>query len=79
MAETHNSYQLGWNDGYAEGYGAKLVDVTELFMPAGADQEVEAAARYLMSQRAGLTLSDAIGLARGMFRAAIAPASEGEG
>lgn len=65
-------YQLGWDDGYAEGYGAKLVDVTEQFMPAGVDHEVEAAARYLMSKRADLSLADAIGLARGMFRAAAA-------
>jgi hypothetical protein len=36
-------YQLGWDDGYAEGYGARLVDLTELFMPAVTDAMVEAA------------------------------------
>jgi len=44
-------YQLGWDEGYAEGYGAKLVDVTELFMPAGVDHEVEAAAMSLADHR----------------------------
>ena len=63
-----NNYQLGWDDGYAEGYGAKLVDVTEQFMPAGADSEIEAGADYLMSKRAGLSKADAIGLVRGIFR-----------
>lgn len=77
MSTETTPYQLGWDDGYAEGYGAKLVDVTELFMPAGADREVEAAARYLMSKRADLSLADAIGLARGMFRAATAESGHG--
>ena len=67
-------YQLGWDDGYAEGYGAKLVDVTELFMPAGAGREIEAGADYLLAQRADLTRADAIGLVRGIFRAAAASA-----
>lgn len=72
QSTRHDPYQLGWDDGYAEGYGAKLVDVTELFMPAGVDREIEAAAKYLASQRADLTFPQAIGLARGMFRAATA-------
>lgn len=63
-------YQLGWDDGYAEGYGAKLVDVTELFMPKGTDREIAAGALYLVSKRADISMADAIGLMRGIFRAA---------
>lgn len=69
MADRSN-YLLGWDDGYAEGYAVKLEDVTELFMPPAGTANVEAAARYLMSKRADLSLPDAIGLARGAIKAA---------
>ena len=69
-AQQYDPYQLGWDDGYAEGYAAKLEDVTELFMPAGCDHEIEAAAKYLCSKRASISYVDALGLVRGMFRAA---------
>jgi hypothetical protein len=71
MTETA-SYQLGWNDGYAEGYGCKLVDVGSPFMPTGTAEEIEAMADYLMRQHALVFTirCEAIGVARGMAAAA---------
>ena len=66
---TNGLYELGWSDGYAEGYGARLVDVTEPFMPPANDFQVEAAARWLHSRMAAhVSYVDAIGLVRGMVR-----------
>jgi mono/diheme cytochrome c family protein len=72
MTETTKSpYDLGWGDGYAEGYAAKMVDVGKPFMPAGTAAEIEAMADYLMNKHVGqFTRPDAIGVARGMAAAA---------
>lgn len=71
------SYHTGWNDGYAEGYGAKLMDVGQPFTPAGTAAEVEAVAAFLRQRYAALVLTqaDAIGMARGMIEAARAAAA----
>lgn len=68
----HHAYQRGWDDGYAEGYGAKLADVTAPFMPVSNAAEVERIADWLQEQYRTVvpTRSDAIGMARGMIRAA---------
>ena len=66
-----DGYQLGWNDGYAEGYACKLTDVTEPFMPSGDATEIEAVADWLQRKYGGTWLknrSEAIGMARGMIR-----------
>jgi hypothetical protein len=47
MSDTISSYELGWSDGYAEGYACKLQDVTESFMPKGSPAEIEAVAIWL--------------------------------
>jgi hypothetical protein len=68
------AYDRGWNDGYAEGYGAKLADVSEPFMPTGSAAEVERVADWLQAKYAatfGADRSEAIGMARGMLRAAV--------
>jgi hypothetical protein len=68
-ATQHDPYQLGWDDGYAEGYACRLSDVTESFMPPQNDFQVEAAARWVHSRMAAhITYVDAIGLVRGMVR-----------
>jgi hypothetical protein len=64
-------YQLGWNDGYAEGYGCKLVDATEPFNPQHltAPDIVEAVATMLQRRYAS-TFPDrpsAVGCARLML------------
>jgi hypothetical protein len=69
------SYDRGFSDGYAEGYGAKLADVGAPFMPAGTAEEVERIADWLLARYAALvpTRADAIGMARGMIQAASNP------
>lgn len=66
---TNGPYELGWSDGYAEGYGARLVDVTEPFNPPANDFQVEAAARWLHSRlSAHIDYATAIGFVRGAVR-----------
>lgn len=70
-ATSSPSYTLGWNDGYAEGYACKLVDVTEPFMPAGDAADIEAGADYV-AQKYAATFPDrasAIGVVRGILMA----------
>ena len=66
------AYQLGWDDGYAEGYACKLIDITEPFMPTGSMAEIEAVASWLQNKYAKTFegRSEAIGAARGMIRIA---------
>jgi hypothetical protein len=66
-----SSYDLGWNDGYAEGYACKLTDATEPFSPRSLNkaEAVEATAKRLHT-RYGIEQSEAIGAARMMFRIA---------
>lgn len=75
MSERQNQttergpYQLGWDDGYAEGYACRLADVTEPFNPPQSDFEVETAARWLHVRLAAhISYVDAIGLIRGAVR-----------
>lgn len=81
MSETQftskdvTSYSLGWNDGYAEGYGCKLADATAPFNPQSleAPETVERVADMLQRKFAS-TFSDrpsAIGCARAMIRSAM--------
>ncbi len=67
-----SGYQTGWDDGYAEGYACKLVDVTQPFMPSGDQAEIEAVADWLQRKYATHfhLRAEAIGLARGMIRVA---------
>lgn len=67
----YNPYQAGWSDGYAEGYAAKLLDVTEPFMPTGAPAEIEAAATWLQKKYSAYFSDrhEAIGLVRGVISA----------
>jgi hypothetical protein len=76
---TRSSYQLGWDDGYVEGYACKLVDVTEPFMPSGDIPQIEAAADWLMRKHALVFTirSEAIGIARGMIAAMKGVSSNG--
>ena len=64
-------YELGWNDGYTEGYAVKLVDVTEPFMPTEENFNIEKAARWFQTKYsvAFPTYSDAIGAVRGILKA----------
>lgn len=73
------SYDRGWSDGYAEGYGAKLVDVGAPFTPAGTAEEVDRVAAWLRSRYAALvpTDADALGMARGMIQAAKGDGNDG--
>ena len=67
--KQYDPYQLGWDDGYAEGYACKLADVTEPFMPPTNEFQVEAAARWLHSKLAAhISYVKALGLVRGMIR-----------
>lgn len=72
MTGPPTSYQLGWDDGYAEGYASKLADVTAPFMPTGDVAEIEAVADWLLRKYATTftNRSEAIGAARGMIRIA---------
>ena len=77
--EERSSYDLGWSDGYAEGYGCKLSDATEPFAPRSLNKAkaIEAVAARLVSHY-GIERSEAIGAARGMFRIAREIAGEPE-
>ena len=71
------SYDLGWSDGYAEGYACKLADATGVFAPSSLEvpEAVEAVATYLM-RKYSKTFGDrpsAIGCARAMFKIAQEP------
>ena len=66
-------YNLGFDDGYAEGYGAKLKDATEPFNPAAAElpERIEEAADHIQRKYAKVFDGDragAIGLARSIAR-----------
>lgn len=39
QAHRDEAYQNGWNDGYAEGYGKRLVNLTEPFSPKPPDAD----------------------------------------
>ena len=69
-----DSYQTGWSDGYAEGYGCKLADATEPFVPTlqVRPEEVTLVANWLMKTRPTQFrgMDEAIGLARGMLEVA---------
>ena len=68
--KASSSYQLGWDDGYAEGYAVKLVDATEPFNPPSNEFQIEAAAEHLYSRlSAYIDYPAAIGLVRGMLKA----------
>jgi hypothetical protein len=78
-----SSYQLGWDDGYAEGYACKLADATESFRPASlqAPELVERVADHVARKYAAyFTRGDALGLARAMLNiAATLPPEQGGG
>ena len=70
---SDNGYQLGWNDGYSEGYACKLADATEPFDPASSQlpDRIERAADHILKRYKALfgeDRSEAIGLARGIAK-----------
>lgn len=70
------TYDLGWNDGYAEGYACKLADATAPFNPASvaAPEMVERVADYIARKYAAhFNRIDALGLARAMLKIAQDP------
>jgi hypothetical protein len=74
---TPTSYQLGWDDGYAEGYACKLADATERFNPTALarPEAVERMADHLQRKLAsvyGGNRSPAIGMARALLETATA-------
>lgn len=79
-APSNSGYQTGWNDGYSEGFACKLADVSAPFMPSGTAAEIEHVADWLQRNYGttfGADRSEAIGMARGMIRAARGEAAHG--